>query len=114
MAASAVARMPPLSIPLSAPMSVGPKSAAALDFESLTWRDAVNNFRMQSDHKAQKVEDFLKSYTTPQAVSQTLRDRQREAPNQYGPVLSKVLGKIDIFLAAGDIAVKGAPESVGL
>ncbi|KIW00260.1 uncharacterized protein PV09_08150 [Verruconis gallopava] len=114
MASPAVSKMPPLQIPSTAPMSGGPKSAAALDFEALTWRDAVNNFRMQSDHKAQRLEEFLKSYTTPQAVSQTLRERQREIPTQYGPVVSKVLGKIDIFLAAGDIAVKGAPESVGL
>lgn len=106
--------MPPaLTIPVPAPMSAGPKSAAALDFESKTWQTAVSNFRML-DHKEKRVEEFLKSYSTPQAVSQTLRERQREAPTQYGPVLSKVLGKIDIFLAAGDIAVKGAPESVGL
>jgi hypothetical protein len=100
-------------IPATAPMSAGPQSAAALDFESATWRDAVNNFRLR-EHKEKRVEEFLKVYTTPQAVAQTLRERQREAPNQYGPVLTKVLGKIDIFLAAGDIAVKGAPESVGL
>ena len=106
--------MPSLQIPSAVPKSAVPKSAGALDFEALTWREAVNNFRMGSDHKAQRLEEFLKTYTTPQAVSQTLRDRQRDAPNQYGPVLSKLMGKVDIFLAAGDIAVKGAPESVGL
>jgi hypothetical protein len=106
--------MPSLQTPTVVPKSAGPRSAIALDFEALTWREAVNNFRMQSDHKTQRLDEFLKTYTTPQAVSQTLRERQRDAPNQYGPVLSKVLGKIDIFLAAGDIAVKGAPESVGL
>lgn len=106
--------MPLLQIPSAYPKSAAPKSAGALDFEASTWRQAVNDFRMSGEHKTQRLDEFLKTYTTPQAVSQTLRERQREAPDQYGPVLTKVLSKIDIFLAAGDIAVKGAPESVGL
>jgi hypothetical protein len=106
--------MPSLQIPSAIPKSAAPKSAGALDFEADTWRDAVNRFSMTSDHKAQRLQEFLKTYSTPQSVSQTLKERQRDAPSQYGPVLSKMLSKVDVFLAAGDIAVKGAPESVGL
>lgn len=104
--------MPSLVMP-SLPLSAGPKSAAAFDFEQQTWREAVTTFQM-SGHRKDRMDEFLKLYTTPQAVQQTCRERQREIPSQYGPVMAKILGKIDIFLAAGDIAVKGAPESVGL
>lgn len=68
---------------------------------------------MSSGHK-EMMEDFLRKTSTPAIVAQTCREKQRDAGAQYGKILSKILGKIDIFISVGNLAVKGAPESVGL
>ena len=52
-----------------------------MDFEAKTWRDAVNQFRMQSQHDPERIGQFLKTYMTPEAVAQTLKERKRDVPN---------------------------------
>jgi len=90
-----------------------PVVGAVDDFEARTWREALETFRTASGHK-EMLDDFLAKTTTPSAVAQTCREKQRDAGSQYGKVLSKILGKIDIFISVGNLAVKGAPESIGL
>lgn len=67
------------------------------DFEARTWREALRNFQMNSGHK-EMMDDFLRKTTTPSIVAQTCREKQRDASSQYGKILGKILGKIDIFI----------------
>jgi hypothetical protein len=96
------------------PISATPMSASIPDFEQLAWREAVEVFKMTSNHRKERLNEFTKLSSSPQAAMQNCRDLQRDASTQYGKVLSKILGKIEIFINAGNLAVKGAPESVGL
>ena len=83
------------------------------DFETRTWREAIRTWKDTSGHK-DMVDEFLTKTTSPQAVQQTCKEKQREASQQYGKILGKIMSKIDIFINIGNLAVKGAPESVGL
>jgi hypothetical protein len=83
------------------------------DFETRTWREAIKTWKDTSGHK-DMVDEFLTKTTSPQAVQQTCREKQREASQQYGKILGKILNKVDIFISVGNLAVKGAPESIGL
>lgn len=48
-------------------------------------------------------------------MQKVCKERRGQSPSeQYGKVMSKILDKIDIFIRAGNLAVKAAPESVGL
>lgn len=102
---------PPPSTPFT---PTTPSTTKHAFFENKAWNAAVRHFRDNSEHKKERLEQFLKRHKNERDVKKTCEERKQHGSDQYGKVMSKVLDKIDIFLTAGNIAVKGAPESVGL
>lgn len=88
-------------------------SEAEVNFEANNWAAARENF--QKKHKDQKaMAEFLAHQTTPQQARSSCLEAQTRANSQYNPGLGGVLSKIETFMQAGDLAMKSAPESVGL
>ena len=88
-------------------------SEAEVSFEATNWAAARDNF--QKGHKDRKaMTEFLAEQTTPQQAKDSCRKAQTKANSQYNPKLGGILSKIETFMAVGDLAMKSAPESVGL
>lgn len=86
---------------------------AEVSFEARNWAAARDNF--QKGHKDKKaMADFLAHQTTPQQARSSCQEAQTRANSQYNPGLGGVLSKIETFMKVGDLAMKSAPESVGL
>lgn len=83
-------------------------------FENEAWTTAINQFTERSGHKEDRIKRFLKQYKNERTVQKICEDKKRVGSEQYGKVMSKVLDKVGMFITAGNIAVKAAPESVGL
>lgn len=84
-----------------------------VDFEMANWCAAIKRF--ESRHKDEKrVTEFLKTYSTPEQAKRDCLDANARAKKEYASALGNILRKIEPFMAVGDFAVKGAPESVGL
>ncbi|KAL9088488.1 MAG: hypothetical protein Q9165_006212 [Trypethelium subeluteriae] len=83
-------------------------------FENEAWTIAITQFSEKSGHKEARLQRFLKDYKSEQTVQKICEDKKRNGSEQYGKVMSKILDKIGMFTTAGNIAVKAAPESVGL
>lgn len=74
------------------------------------WKQAQREFK-KSNPKADP--EYPEDTTTPKTVTKYLRDKKRQAvrkSNRCGPILER----LDVIAEIGDLAVKAAPESVGL
>lgn len=88
-------------------------SEAEVSFEARNWAAARENF--QKGHKDKKaMTEFLAHQTTAQQARSSCLEAQARANSQYNPGLGGVLSKIETFMKVGDLAMKSAPESVGL
>ena len=86
---------------------------AELNFEKKNWNKALNDFQAKYKEK-KKVVEFLKSQSNPHEARAYAINAQSKADKKYASGLGRVLAKIDAFANAGDVAMKAAPESVGL
>ena len=86
---------------------------AELDFEKKNWNKALSDFQAKYKEK-KKIIEFLKSQSSPQEARAYAVNAQGKADKRYASGLGRVLAKIDAFANAGDVAMKAAPESVGL
>ena len=82
-------------------------------FEKKTWADARAAFEA-SGHDPEKYSPFLKSYSSPDDAKQLITKSKSEVGAQYGDKVGKILEKVNVAMSMGDIAIKSAPESVGL
>ena len=88
-------------------------SKVELDFETQNWILARTAFEQR--HKDNDMRrEFLGTQTTGLSVQESCLASQREAGSKYAKGLGNVLSKIDSLMKVGDIAIKSAPESVGL
>lgn len=95
--------------------SMGYFSAAEMDFEARNWKAARNAFQYQRGHKDNKaIDDFLSRQETPQQAKASAFEPGKKAGKQYASGVGGVLSKIEAFMQVGDVAMKTAPESVGL
>lgn len=94
----------------------GVKTAEKPNFERIYWEKARKNFKQGRKEKddEKKLDDFLKERSTPQEAKELCKATQKKAGNEYSPSLGGILEKIDIAMSVGDLAIKSAPESVGL
>ena len=89
-------------------------NAIELDFEARNWRAARMRFQTQSKHETERVNEFLSQHESPQQAKEFCVAAQGKASKQYAQAVGGVLSKIETFMRVGDVAMKGAPESVGL
>ena len=95
--------------------TMGQFSAAEMDFEARNWRAARDVFQNQRGHKDKKaMAEFLRQQESPQQAKATCIEAGKRARTQYAPGIGGVLSKIEAFMKVGDVAMKTAPESVGL
>lgn len=88
-------------------------SEAEVGFEANNWGAARDSFqKVHKDRKA--MAEFLADQTTPHQARTSCLEAQMRAKSQYNPGLGGVLSKIETFMNVGDLAMKSAPESVGL
>jgi hypothetical protein len=87
---------------------------AIIDFEKKYWREAIEMFKESSDRDEKQTAGFLTEWDRPEEVKNFFENTKRHADEQYSPRFGRILEKIGIAMSAGDIAMKGAPESVGL
>ncbi|OAP63444.1 hypothetical protein AYL99_02671 [Fonsecaea erecta] len=86
-----------------------------MDFESRAWESAREQLRKKyQDADARGVDAFLSTRTTIDETKQACQEMGKAASQQYQNVVKQILEKIDLFMKAGDVAVKSAPESIGL
>lgn len=84
-----------------------------LDFESQNWNAARKRF-MAKHKDSDRRREFLANRTTGTEVKEKCKEMQSEAEGKYASGLGNILSKIDILMSVGDLAIKSAPESVGL
>ncbi|KAJ4355542.1 uncharacterized protein N0V89_003559 [Didymosphaeria variabile] len=94
----------------------GAKQVDNPNFERIYWEKARRSFKEGRKDKddEKKLDEFLKERSTPQETRELCKSTQKKAGNEYSPSLGGILEKIDIAMSFGDLAVKSAPESVGL
>ncbi|KAL9042317.1 MAG: hypothetical protein Q9214_003819, partial [Letrouitia sp. 1 TL-2023] len=94
---------------------VGQLSAVEMDFEARNWRAARDVVQYKRGHKDKKaMAEFLSRQESPEQAKDSCIEASKRASGQYAPVVGGVLSKIEAFMKVGDVAMKGAPESVGL
>ena len=95
--------------------TMGQFSAAEMDFEARNWRAARDVFQNHRGHKDKKaMAEFLRQQESPQQAKASCIDASNKASRQYAAGVGGVLSKIEAFMKVGDVAMKTAPESVGL
>jgi hypothetical protein len=87
---------------------------AIVDFEKAYWREAIELFKESSDRDEKQTASFLKEWDRPEEVKNFVENTKRRAEKEYSPRFGRILEKIEVAMSVGDIAMKGAPESVGL
>ena len=98
----------------SAPV-LSPASEATVSFEAQNWKIALDTFENKKGHKdKKKMAEFIKERTTPQDAKASCEEAQAKSSKQYAQALGGVLSKIEVFMKIGDLAIKSAPESIGL
>ena len=93
--------------------TVSPK---VVDFEALNWQRAKSLFveaRRDKDDEA-KLDQFLQGWTSVQEAKDMCISTKNQASKEYAPILGSILAKIEMASQVGDLAMKAAPESVGL
>ncbi|OAP59095.1 hypothetical protein AYL99_06393 [Fonsecaea erecta] len=81
-------------------------------FEREAWNAARAVF--SGNHDPANFQPFLKDYTTPESARSSVVQAQKEANSEYNGKLGAILDKVDQFMKVGDLAIKSAPESIGL
>lgn len=94
-------------------ISNAPPGQAELDFESQNWNKARATFMGRHKDTDQRRK-FLQQQTTGSSVKEACLSLQNEADLKYAKGLGGILSKIDALMKVGDLAIKSAPESVGL
>lgn len=90
-------------------------SPAEMEFEARNWRAARDVFQNKRGHKDKKaMADFLTQQESPQQAKASCIEASNRASKQYAPGVGGVLRKMEAFMNVGDVAMKTAPESVGL
>src|ERR1700721_2590769 len=86
------------------------------NFEQLNWAKARKIFKDGQKGKTdeKKLDEFLKERASLQDAKEACKATQKAAGEEYAPALGGILEKIDIAMSVGDLAIKSAPESVGL
>ncbi|KAF2761902.1 hypothetical protein EJ05DRAFT_496790 [Pseudovirgaria hyperparasitica] len=89
------------------------------NYERLYWEKARKAFkagRLDKDGEKteSKIDDFLKERSTPQEARELCKATKQAAGEEYSASLGGILEKIEIAMQVGDLAIKSAPESVGL
>lgn len=88
-------------------------SDAELSFEARNWNQARESF--QTKHKDRKgLAEFLKNQKTVDQAKARCVEAQKKAGQKYSKALGGILTKIETFKKLGDLAMKAAPETVGL
>ena len=88
-------------------------SEAEINFEATNWSSAREAFQRKG-HDKKRVAEFLKSYETAQSAKAGCIETQNKAGHKYAKGIGGILSKIETFMKVGDLAIKSAPESVGL
>ncbi|KAL9621124.1 MAG: hypothetical protein Q9160_004375 [Pyrenula sp. 1 TL-2023] len=94
-------------------ISDAPPTQTEVDFESYNWNNARAAF-MQRHKDNEKRQKFLKKQTTGSAVKEKCLELQNTSDRKYSKGLGGILSKVDALMKVGDLAIKSAPESVGL
>ncbi|OCK76384.1 hypothetical protein K432DRAFT_360469 [Lepidopterella palustris CBS 459.81] len=97
-------------------MAVSDQTEGAPSFEKVNWDKARQMFkdgRKEKDDE-RKLEDFLKERCSIEAAKAACEATKQAASAEYSPALGGILAKIDIAMSVGDLAIKSAPESIGL
>ena len=90
-------------------------SPAEMEFEARNWRAARDVFQNKRGHKDKKaMANFLTQQESPQQAKASCIEASNRASKQYAPGVGGVLKKMEAFMNVGDVAMKTAPESVGL
>ncbi|KAI9685134.1 MAG: hypothetical protein M1822_004721 [Bathelium mastoideum] len=88
--------------------------------------DFRDNVKIKDDKDQYILDEFLKDKASPEEVVVSCKGLQDKAGEKYGSIksgdkeiipakwISNILGNIDNFVAVGNFAMKGAPESVGM
>lgn len=90
-----------------------------LDFNDMAWAQARDRFkaaRRASKKPAdteQALDEYLRQSCSADDAINYVKTAKKEKP-QYQAGLGAILTKIDAFMKLGDVAIKSAPESVGL
>lgn len=90
-----------------------------IDFDSKAWADARHQFKTdcKSQHKSEDtdadLDDFLRQHCSAEDARNFVTNVQKQKP-QYAATLGATLNKIGLTMKVGDLAIKSAPESIGL
>jgi hypothetical protein len=88
----------------------------AISFEEQNWESARQKFLINhksSDHQA-RLQEFLSDRITITEAKEACKASQSKAKAEYRPTLGSIMEKIEIAMKVGDLAIKSAPESIGL
>ena len=88
-------------------------SKAEVDFEGQNWNAARAAF-LQRHKDNDRRREFLGDQTTATSVKESCLQLQGSTGNKYAKGLGKILSKMEDLIRVGDLAIKAAPESVGL
>lgn len=89
------------------------EDASSADFEGKNWTHARIDFKEKHENN-QMLGLFLRSTTNGDDVKRECLKLKQISENKYQPGLGGILENIDALMNLGDIAIKSAPESVGL
>ncbi|KAL8688974.1 MAG: hypothetical protein Q9218_005244 [Villophora microphyllina] len=92
------------------------------------WEEARDQFVLQLRNQSvdgKTIDQFLQDKTTPEDTKRSARALQTDSDWKYGQVevsgkaipakwIARIMDNIERFVAIGDFAMKGAPETVGL
>lgn len=88
-------------------------SAKEEKFERNNWIEARRRFKTK-EKDTEQLRLFLKSETTRSSVKQTCEELREKSDNEYRQGFGSILANIDALMNVGDLAIKSAPESIGL
>ncbi|KAL9078420.1 MAG: hypothetical protein Q9157_002648 [Trypethelium eluteriae] len=96
--------------------SHGEMESRIVDFETSNWQKAKAMFveaRRDKDEEV-KLGQFLQGWVSVQDAKDMCIATKNQASKEYAPMLGSILNKIDMASKVGDLAMKSAPESIGL
>ena len=90
-------------------------SAAEMDFEARNWKPAGATFQNSSKHKnKERVAELPSQQELSQQAKESYIAAKNRTSNEHVPVVVGVLSKIEAFMKVGYVAIRTAPESIGL
>jgi hypothetical protein len=85
------------------------------DFELRNWSRARTKFLANHhDGDQTRIDEFLKGTATVEMAKASCSKAQEQARKEYSSALGGILEKIEVAMRVGDLAMKAAPETVGL